>query len=248
VSFGESFECLTTSSYHHWIVNVLRILDFTPIFRGLFTHPITFRLIALLFMSKEVRNSRETHIQFVRERLQQRIDNKAQHGRSDFVDSMMRHGFNPAEGGMTFDEMKNTCTTLVLAGSETTATLLSGCTYQLLTHPDIYEKVKAEIRARFNTPADITFASVQECEYMNAVLEESLRVYPPAPAGFARIMLEDTEISGVKLPKGTLANVHQLSTYRASENWRKPYEFIPERFLKEGKEGEFKDDGKLVII
>jgi cytochrome P450 len=146
---------------------------------------------------------------------------------------------------MTFEEMKTNLTTLVFAGSETTATLLSGCTYQLLSHPQIYEKVKAEIRGKFNTVADINMSSVQECEYMLAVLEESLRIYPPAPSIFNRMTPEDTEISGVKLPKGTLVGLHQLSTNRSSENWRTPYEFIPERFTKEGKEGEFRDDGKF---
>lgn len=202
----------------------------------------------MLFIPRDVRDSRQYHIDLVRERLQRRIDNESQQGRSDFVDSMMRHGSDPKQGGMTFEEMLYTLLTLVLAGSETTATLLSGVTYQLLIHPQIYDKAKAEIRGKFNTEADITMASVQECEYMMAVLDEALRVYPPAPAGFDRTALQDMEISGVKVPKGTSVTVHQLSAYLADDNWRKPNEFIPERFMKHGKEGEFKNDSKSFTV
>ena len=141
-----------------------------------------------------------------------------------------------------------TATAIVLAGSETTATLLSGMTWYLCMNLRVYEKVKSELRTKFTDEEEITFASVMECEYMLAVLEEGLRMYPPAPSIFHREALENMEIDGVKVLKGTHVAVHQLAAYRSEENWTRPWDFVPERWLKEGKDGEFRDDSEYWLL
>jgi cytochrome P450 len=75
---------------------------------------------------------------------------------------------------------------LIIAGSETTATTLSGATYMLLTHPEILQKVKDEVRLSFSSEAEIDLLSVQKLSYMMAVLQEALRMYPPVPAAIPR--------------------------------------------------------------
>lgn len=77
---------------------------------------------------------------------------------------------------------------LVLAGSETTATLLCGAVYLLGLHPDILAKVVHEVRTSFKMEDEIDLISVNALSYMLACLNETFRMYPPAPAGLPRVV------------------------------------------------------------
>ena len=80
---------------------------------------------------------------------------------------------------------------MLFAGSETTATLLSGATYHLLQNPSILRRAQSEIRTTFKDAADITVRAVSTpglLPYLEAVLQESLRCWPPVPTGLPRIV------------------------------------------------------------
>ena len=87
---------------------------------------------------------------------------------------------------MTFEEMASHASLLIIAGSETTATLLSGATYELATHPEVLAKLAAEVRAAFPSEDDISIAGTSSLPYLLAVLDESLRIYPPVPGASPR--------------------------------------------------------------
>lgn len=76
---------------------------------------------------------------------------------------------------------------LIIGGSETTATLLSGVTYLLLKNPDIYKKLAHEVRTVFHSAEEIDLISVNRLPYMLACLEEALRMYPPVANGLPRM-------------------------------------------------------------
>jgi averantin hydroxylase len=80
--------------------------------------------------------------------------------------------------GMTRDEMVSNASLLILAGSETTATLLSGATY-LLKHRAAMAKLVTEIRTAFKSDDEIDLFTVSKLEDMLAVLDETMRLYPP---------------------------------------------------------------------
>jgi len=81
--------------------------------------------------------------------------------------------------GMSFEELEDTCVQITLAGSETTASLLSGVVYYLLINPSILEALVKEIRTAFSTEDEITMASTSGLKYELAVIEEGLRIFPP---------------------------------------------------------------------
>ena len=83
---------------------------------------------------------------------------------------------------MSEPEILMTCRTLITAGSETTATLLSGVTFYLLKNPEALRKVTGEVRDAFAARTDITFTSVAQLPYLQACLKEALRLYPPTPS------------------------------------------------------------------
>lgn len=76
---------------------------------------------------------------------------------------------------------------LIIGGSETTATLLSGVTYLLLQTPNAYQKLKDEVRSTFHSQEEIDLISVNKLSYMLACLDEALRMYPPVANGLPRV-------------------------------------------------------------
>ena len=80
---------------------------------------------------------------------------------------------------MSIEELQETCVSLMIAGSETTATLLSGVVYHLLKNPPILERLVEEIRTTFETEESINMLSVGDLKYELAVLQEALRIFPP---------------------------------------------------------------------
>lgn len=76
---------------------------------------------------------------------------------------------------------------LIIGGSETTASLLSGVTYLLLTNPEAYENLKGEVRSTFQSQDDINLISINKLSYMLACLDEGMRMYPPVANGLPRV-------------------------------------------------------------
>jgi cytochrome P450 len=88
---------------------------------------------------------------------------------------------------LTREELNNNALVLTIAGSETTATALTGATYFLAKSPRVLVKLASEIRTTFKEESEINFASVAKLPYLRAVTEEALRLYPPGPNSQPRI-------------------------------------------------------------
>ena len=77
-------------------------------------------------------------------------------------------------------------------------------------------------------------ATISRLPYLNAVLEESLRVYPPSAHGHSRIIPQgDATICGRVVPEGTSVGVATLAASLSERNWTEPLAFKPERWLGE---------------
>jgi cytochrome P450 len=79
---------------------------------------------------------------------------------------------------MSIEELEETCVSFTLAGSETTASLLSGAVYHLLKNPSTLKQLIKEIRTTFLAENSINMTSVTSLKYELAVLEETLRIFP----------------------------------------------------------------------
>lgn len=112
---------------------------------------------------------------------------------------------------MTREEIISNSGFLLIAGSETTATLLSGATYHLLSNPNVLKKLQAEVRHAFQSEDEITPLSARspgKLPYMEAVLTESLRMHPPLPASLPRIIGSTGDlIDGRFVPPNVIASI-----------------------------------------
>ena len=107
---------------------------------------------------------------------------------------------------MTTDEIISTFGILLIAGSETTATLLSAATYYLLINKEVLDKLVTEIRTAFENEDEITMVSVNKLKYELAVLDEAMRIHPPVPIGSMRITPpQGAMVNGEWVPGGVSA-------------------------------------------
>ncbi|POS74665.1 benzoate 4-monooxygenase cytochrome P450 [Diaporthe helianthi] len=125
---------------------------------------------------------------------------------------------------------------LIVAGSDTAATLLSGLIYLLLKNPGCFEKITHEIRSAFKSEDEINFSSVQSLPYMFACIRETFRCYPPVPGSAPRVVPKGgANIAGQFVPEGTTVSVAQWPTYHSTRNFSQPFSFQPDRFLQPEK-------------
>lgn len=181
MTFGESFHCLRDSDYHPWVkmlFSSVRAISLNSVVRR---YPL-FQQLAKRFAPKNLLEMRKKFNMFVFDRVGQRLERET--ARSD----LMTHIMNHPKGMMSRNEIDSNANIVLVAGSETTATLLSGCTYLLLKNPEKLQKLKAEIRGTFKDSSEITVKAVSTMPYLNAVLSEALRMYPPNAAGFMRLV------------------------------------------------------------
>jgi len=128
---------------------------------------------------------------------------------------------------MSDQQLRDEVVTLFLAGHETTANALAWTWWLLTQHPEVEQKLHAELEhvlgGRLPTMEDLP-----QLAYTSHILTESLRLYPPAWA-MARLAVEDHEILGYPVPKGTGVTVCQWIVHRDPRWYEAPAEFRPER-------------------
>jgi len=129
---------------------------------------------------------------------------------------------------MSDQQLRDEVVTLFLAGHETTANALAWTWWLLTQHPEVEQKLHAELEhvlgGRLPTMEDLP-----QLAYTSHILTESLRLYPPAWA-MARLAVEDHEILGYPVPKGTGITVSQWIVHRDPRWYEAPAEFRPERW------------------
>jgi cytochrome P450 len=133
--------------------------------------------------------------------------------------------------GMNDEQVRVEVTTFLLAGQETTSLALTWTWYLLSRHPAAQARLEGEIDAVLGgrPPA---FADLANLPYSRMVIDEALRLYPPA-WGFSRQALNDDQLGGFHLPRGWLAFVLPYVLHRLPAYWPDPEAFDPERFSPE---------------
>jgi len=164
-------------------------------------YPLLFRTLSLFVGSKRLMKARQRQIEFSKATVRKRLQLQGDRECTDFIGSMLRRRGEPSKD-ITDEEIEANSNVLVIAGSESTASLLAGVTYWLLRTPYAMEEITREIRSAMKTEHDITISGTANLPYMFACLKEALRMYPPAPSGLQRMTVgpEPIPISGYVIP------------------------------------------------
>jgi cytochrome P450 len=148
-------------------------------------------------------------------------------GSPNLLDLLIAGAHGP--GGLSDAELHDEVLTLVLAGHETTAAALTWTLARLALHPDVRADVEAEVDEVLagRVPAA---GDVDELVLTRAVLQESMRLHPPAWT-IERAAVEDDEVAGVPVPAGSTVGVPPYLLHRWPDLWPDPERFDPARFL-----------------
>ncbi|KAK3388721.1 cytochrome P450 [Sordaria brevicollis] len=225
LAFGEPFGCLEKAEYDPWVDAIGKSIRFGSVLLAIRLLGLEDWVMPVLRRLSD--RSRRFHLRRTMDKLERRVNLKME--RPDFLEGLLR---KREEWGMDMQRLAANASLLIVAGSETTATLLSGATYLLLKHPEAMKKLTEEVRSTFKSDEEITLSSVNSLEYMLACLNEAMRHYPPVPIGMPRVVPKGgAKVAGTFVPQGTVVAVWQWATNHNEQHFTKPFEYHPERWM-----------------
>ncbi|KAJ7958214.1 putative Cytochrome P450 [Quillaja saponaria] len=136
----------------------------------------------------------------------------------------------------TEETIKATILAMLVAGSETSSTTMEWVLALLLNHPEVMLKARAEIDANVGQDRLLDETDLLKLKYLQDVITETLRLYPPVPLLLPHESSDNCRICGFDVPQGTMLLVNAWNMQRDPKVWIDPTRFVPERF--EGGEGE----------
>ncbi len=149
----------------------------------------------------------------------------------DLLDLLMMAKDEESGEGMSKEQLRYELLTLFIAGHETTALLLSWAFYLIAQHPQVCARLQAEaeqvLAGRLPTLDDLP-----NLKYTRMVMDETMRMYPPAWLTNRRAIGAD-EIEGFAIPAGAQLTVSPYATHHDPALWPDPFQFDPERFTPE---------------
>jgi cytochrome P450 len=149
----------------------------------------------------------------------------AEDGPMDLLSALLRA---QNRGEQTDQQLRDEVVTMLLAGHDTTALTLTYTWYLLSQHPEVRDRVHDELGTVVGDGRP-TMDDVREFEYVEWVIDEAMRLYPPVYTIF-REPTTDVELSGYAIPEGTALMLPQWAVHRSPRFWEDPDSFDPERW------------------
>ncbi|KAK9949055.1 hypothetical protein M0R45_004601 [Rubus argutus] len=128
---------------------------------------------------------------------------------------------------------------LLLAGTDTSAVTLEWAMSNLLNHPHVLKKARAELDAHLGSDCLVDEPDVSKLPYLQSIVSETLRLYPAAPLLVPHLSSDDCTIGGFDVPRDTIVLVNAWAIHRDPKLWEDPESFKPERF-KSSKDETYK--------
>ncbi|RAL08505.1 cytochrome P450 [Aspergillus homomorphus CBS 101889] len=239
LTFGDPLNLLQGTGYREWVGGIFASVKVTCL-RRVARYYSWLTVFVALVIPRSLRERALVHYHSCKARVDKRV--KQTLDKPDIWGLVMKQKESLQ---LTRDEMYSNSQLFMLAGTETTATALSGLTHQLLMHPEKMQKITQEVRQTFKEEGEIEMTRLAQLRYLNACIEEGLRIYPPVPIGIPRLVPEGgMTVCGDFIPAKTSVSVQQWSTYHSPDNFKRPDEFIPERWTNDP---EFAGDNKAAF-
>ncbi|KAK8016874.1 Cytochrome P450 monooxygenase BOA3 [Apiospora rasikravindrae] len=225
LAFGESFGAVKNGESHTWVSILLGAVYSTSVVQLKKRLPVLEKALPWL-APKKVLEEWAQHQAATLERVNKRIQMDETMERTDLLTHPIR------SGKLNAAELANNAQVLLTAGAETSATTLTAITYLLATHAGCRTRLAEEVRSAFESADQITAAAAGPAQlpYLNAVIEEGLRIFPPSPLGPPRVSPGET-VDGHYVPKGIYVGCDTYSLHLNPRNAPSPRSFHPERWL-----------------
>ncbi|KAI1081392.1 cytochrome P450 [Whalleya microplaca] len=224
LAFGESFDCIKRESTHYWLDMLLDHLLVIVIMDNLRRFALLVA-IAKSIPAKWTTGLAKNQTQYSRDKVDQRLAKGS--GQKDFLTKLVD---KVRKGEVSKEQMVAHTATLVVAGGETTSTAMAAITYYLIKSPTSHEKLKNEVRRRYKSLQEIDIMSTAHLPYLQAVIKEGLRIFPPAPGGMPRVSPGMT-VDGYYVPAGSEFYVSNWAASHDEQYFHEPHVFKPERWI-----------------
>ncbi len=143
------------------------------------------------------------------------------------------HGRDGDGSGLSDLEVRDQAVTLIAAGYETTSAAMAWVLYTLAAHPDVMARARAEV-AEVTGGGELTLGHLSRLELVDAVVTETLRLYPPAMMS-ARTVVRDLEHAGRRIKAGRTLIYSAYVTHRDPELYDDARSFRPDRWIGTGR-------------
>jgi cytochrome P450 len=186
--------------------------------------------VALLFekpSSPTLRQARDEFLDVIDEIIQERDSDF--HDTGDLLSSLLLARDDATGKSMGNEQLRNQMLGLLIAGYETTANALSWTWYLLSQNPWAIERLRSEVHLALDGRAP-DYSDLERLPYLRHVLDESLRLYPPAWILGRRAIGED-RIGGYYVAPGTVLAISIYTLHRHPDFWENPETFDPQRFI-----------------
>ncbi len=157
-----------------------------------------------------------------------RIRRASDESRDDLLSMLLAAVDEDSGARMSDRQLRDEMMTLFGAGQETTATALTWTWYLLSRHPEVEAKLREELD-RVLAGRTAALADLAKLPYLEIVIREAMRLYPPAPM-FGREPIDDVTIGGYEVPKGSLIVINTYALQRDGRFFDDPERYDPERF------------------
>ncbi|KAL4892367.1 cytochrome P450 [Aspergillus ambiguus] len=241
LTFGESFNATRDNKSHPWVSILLDATYSGSIFnlrkRLAFVGPLLRWMPYISATARAAVESIAQHGAMTLAKTRKRIE--AGPARSNGigdrapVDDFLAHAIR--SGWMSDTELANQAMVMLTAGAETSATALTATLWYLSQpeHAHCLDRLRAEVRTAFSSPAGVTGDATARLPYLNAVLEETMRLFPPSPVGPPRVSPQGGEtVDGTFVPGGVYVSADVWTIHRDARTvGERPTSFEPERWL-----------------
>ncbi|KAJ4824769.1 hypothetical protein Tsubulata_045134 [Turnera subulata] len=179
---------------------------------------------------------------WVNEHRQKRLKGSIKEEEQDFIHVMLSilDGGQIPSMGHTDTTIKANCLNLLIGGSDTTGVTLIWALSLLLNNPEGLKKAQDELDECVGKNRLVDESDINSLVYLQAIVKETLRLYPAAPLGAVREAMKHCEIAGFHVREGTRLFVNIWKLHRDPRIWSNPLEFQPDRFLRENANMDFK--------
>ncbi|EXK33073.1 hypothetical protein FOXG_05969 [Fusarium oxysporum f. sp. lycopersici 4287] len=158
-------------------------------------------------------------------------------GRKDFFHYLFQ-AVDPDTGkGYSKDELFGESESLIIAGSDTSAISLAASFFYLSRYPHVQQKLAREVKSVFSSVDDIKGGpALYSCQYLRAVIDETLRMSPPVPADLSREVQEGgILVDGEYIQQGMKVSTASYCMHHNPDIYPEPFRFRPERWIVDEK-------------
>ncbi|TIC89609.1 Isotrichodermin C-15 hydroxylase [Colletotrichum higginsianum] len=229
LAFGQSFGGISSGVENAWVSIVVKSLRMGAMADCFRRFPLIGNIIKSMFprLLKQVVHDARTHEKNTMDLVQRRINQPTD--RKDFLTKILQHRHTD---NLSDVQVAAHSSDFVIAGSETTATALSCVTYYLQKSPESLHRLREEVRGYFKSFDDIDDASATGLPFLNAVILEGMRMYPPLPFPLPRIVpCDGGTIDGYFVPGGTVVSTNPFASSMSPSNFHDPWIFKPQRWM-----------------